>query len=142
MTTEQNRVAIIEAWKVFKTRDPAQIGALFTDDADWLAPPNNATSIALGIGHHVTGRAPIAKFLAEDMYRVFPQVKIEIRRIFADGNTVIVEHTMRATTASGRAYENDYCFFFELDGGRIRRVREYMDTQRLKEAVSGPGGAQ
>jgi hypothetical protein len=35
---------------------------------------------------------------------------------------------MRATLPNGRPYELDYCFVFELQGGQIRRVREYMDT--------------
>jgi ketosteroid isomerase-like protein len=137
MITEHNRAAIISAWKVFKTRDPQQIGALFTEDAEWLAPRNNATSIALNGSHHVVGREPIAQFLASDMYRVFQHVRIDIRHVFADGNTVIVEETMHATVPNGNAYDNDYCFFFELEDGRIKRVREYMDTQRLKEAILG-----
>jgi ketosteroid isomerase-like protein len=137
MTTEHNRAAIISAWKVFKTRDPQQIGALFTEDAEWLAPENNATSIALNGSHHIVGRALIAQFLASDMYRVFHDVRIDIRHIFADADTVIVEDTMHAIVPNGTAYDNDYCFVFELEDGRIKRVREYMDTQRLKEAILG-----
>jgi len=41
---------------------------------------------------------------------------------------VIVEETMSATLASGNAYVNDYCCVFELHGGLVHRVREYMDT--------------
>lgn len=26
-------------------------------------------------------------------------------------------------------YDNEHCFIIELQDGRIRRVREYMDTQ-------------
>jgi ketosteroid isomerase-like protein len=44
---------------------------------------------------------------------------------------------MQATLANGRPYDNDYCFIFELTDGRIRRVREYMDTHRSRLAVLG-----
>ena len=42
-----------------------------------------------------------------------------------------------ATLAGGRRYDNDYCFVFEFDGDRVRRVREYMDTQRGAALFAG-----
>jgi uncharacterized protein len=60
-------------------------------------------------------------------------VSIDLRGVYADGDTVIVEERMRATLADGGHYDNDYCFVFEMDDGRIRRVREYMDTKRGAE---------
>ena len=137
MTSEQNKASIIEAWKVFKTRDHTRIAALFTEDAEWLAPVDNATAITLGGGHHIVGREPIARFLSTDMHGVFREIQIEFRGVFADGDTVIVEERMRATVPNGARYENDYCFFFELVGGRIHRVREYMDTQRARQVILG-----
>lgn len=137
MTPEQNKAAVIEAWKIFKTRDHQRIGALFTDDAEWLAPVDNATARVLGGSHHIVGREPIARFLSTDMHTVFREIQIEFRGVFVDGDTVIVEERMRATVPSGGRYDNDYCFFFELVAGRIRRVREYMDTQRARQAIFG-----
>ena len=40
------------------------------------------------------------------------------------------------TTKSGKPYNNEYCWVFRLDGGRIKEVTEYMDTQ-LAEAALG-----
>jgi ketosteroid isomerase-like protein len=39
-----------------------------------------------------------------------------------------VEETMTATPANGNHYADDSCFVFELQEGRVHRVREYMDT--------------
>jgi ketosteroid isomerase-like protein len=44
---------------------------------------------------------------------------------------------MTATLANGNHYANDYCFVFELRGGLIHRVREYMDTARAHRMVFG-----
>jgi len=137
MTSEQNKARVIEAWQVFKTRDPQRIAALFTEDAEWLAPPDNATAVALGGSHRIVGRVLITQFLATEMYRIFRDIQIEFRGVHADGNTVIVEERMRATVPNGARYDNDYCFLFELADGRIRRVREYMDTQRAKQMILG-----
>jgi hypothetical protein len=59
-------------------------------------------------------------------------MQTEIRRLYGDGDTVVVELTNRAKTAKGRDYENEYCFVFEIEGGKIRRVREYTDTAKAK----------
>jgi ketosteroid isomerase-like protein len=135
--SEQSKARVIEAWQVFKTRDPERIAAVFTEDAEWLAPPGNATAVALGGSHHIVGRAPITQFLATEMYRLFRDIQIEFRGVHADGDTVIVEERMQATLPNGTHYDNDYCFLFELADGRIRRVREYMDTQRGKQMILG-----
>ena len=134
--TERSRAAVLEAWRVFKTRDAEQISRLFTEDAEWLAPRDNATAIALGGSHHIMGNARIAQFLSCDMHKIFQNIQIEFRGVFADGNTVVVEERMRATVPHG-AYDNDYCFVFELEGAQIKRVREYMDTLRGKAMIFG-----
>jgi ketosteroid isomerase-like protein len=60
----------------------------------------------------------------------YGQPRAAVTGMFADGATVITETRFRATLPRGGSYENEYCFIFELRGGLIHRVREYMDTQR------------
>jgi uncharacterized protein len=49
---------------------------------------------------------------------------------------VIVEERMRAK-ANGRDYDNTYCLVFKLQDGRIRQVREYMDTLGGERMIFG-----
>jgi uncharacterized protein len=51
--------------------------------------------------------------------------------------TAVLEQRLQATLASGRRYGNDYCFVIEVRDGRIRRMREYMDTQRGFRCIFG-----
>ena len=51
------------------------------------------------------------------------------------GNTVIVELTNRGTPDNGKRYENEYCFLYEIEDGKIRRIREYVDTLTVKETL-------
>lgn len=44
---------------------------------------------------------------------------------------------MTGTTANGRHYELVYCWFFEMEGDRVRRIREYMDTLTGKAMIFG-----
>ena len=136
---DTNKQLVMEAWREFDTRDPDRVRAVFTADAEWLAPARNATALALDGTHHLVGRERIVRFLTSEFGTVFvADVTIDFRGVYADGDTVIVEERMRATLASGGHYDNDYCFIFELDDGRIRRVREYMDTQRGAEWFATP----
>jgi ketosteroid isomerase-like protein len=125
---------VVAAWKAFATRDPKQVAAVFSADAEWLAPAQNATATALGGTSHLIGRDRIVHFLTNEFGTVFVgDVSIEFHGIFAAGETVIVEEHMRARLPNGGEYDNDYCFVFELQDGLIRRVREYMDTRRAAE---------
>ena len=138
MTSASNKHLVINAWKVFATRDAHLVRDVFTPDAEWRAPADNATARALDGTHHLVGRERIVRFLTEEFGTVFvDDVRIEFGGVFADGDTVVVETRLRATLANGGRYDNEYCFIFELDAGRIRRVREYMDTQRGARCFAG-----
>ncbi len=137
MTTDSLRI-VQNAWKTFGTYDPERIAGVFTEDAEWLAPPGNATAVALVGSGHLVGRQAIVRFLAEDFRKVFvSDVAIEFHGFHPAGDTVVVEETMTATLADGGRYHNDYCFVFVLRQDRIHRVREYMDTARGHRQLGG-----
>ncbi|MBO3675665.1 nuclear transport factor 2 family protein [Streptomyces sp. NEAU-YJ-81] len=136
--SQQSRAIVENAWRVFASHDADRISAVFTEDAEWLAPTGNATAVALDTPSHLVGRKAIVHFLAEDFPRFFVRdVTVAFHGFYADGERVIVEETMTATLANGNHYANDYCFVFELRDGLIHRVREYMDTARGHRTIFG-----
>lgn len=139
MTPEQNKRAVSEAWKAFASRDPQRIRAAFTDDAEWLAPKDNATGVALGFTDHMIGPDMIVRFLAEEFPKLFvADVSVQFTHpMLCEGDTVVLEMRLQAMLPSGRHYDNDYCLILELREGRIARVREYMDTQKGRGSVIG-----
>jgi ketosteroid isomerase-like protein len=138
MTSPTAKEVVATAWKTFKTRDAGLIAALFTPDAEWIAPAGNATAVALKHTDHMIGPDQIARFIASEMHRLFSNIDISFRGIHADGDIVIVEEKMQATLPGGRPYDNDYCFVFVVSGDRIKQVREYMDTRRGWQMIFGP----
>src|ERR1022692_4617784 len=139
MDPRSNKQLVMNAWEMFATRDPGRVRAVFAPDAEWLAPPGNATAPALDGTHPLIGRDRIVQFLTREFGIVFVAgVAIDFRGIYADGDTVIVEERMQATLAHGGRYDNDYCFIFELEDGLIKRVREYMDTHRGARLLETP----
>jgi ketosteroid isomerase-like protein len=136
--SQQSGTIVQNAWKAFASHDADQISAVFTDDAEWLAPAGNATAIALDGPSHLVGKEAIVRFLADDFSRLFARdVTVKFHGFLTDGERVVVEETMTATLANGNHYANDYCFVFELQDGLIHRVREYMDTARAHRMVFG-----
>lgn len=136
--SNESRAIVQAAWKAFATRDADQVAAVFTEDAEWLAPPRNATAVALDGPSHMIGREAITHFLTVEFPKLFvSDVAITFHGFHAEGDRVIVEETMTATLANGNHYENDYCFVYELRDGLIHRVREYMDTARGHRMIFG-----
>ncbi|GCD32817.1 hypothetical protein OEIGOIKO_00535 [Streptomyces chrestomyceticus JCM 4735] len=133
-----NRSLIEDAFQALASSDPGRISAVFTEDAQWLSPPGNATVVALklidhtlDVTHHMVGRKAIVRFWAEDFPRLFVgDLDVTFHTSHADGQRGIAEATVTATLANGNHYVNDYCFVFAFRNGLIHRVREYTDTAR------------
>lgn len=51
----------------------------------------------------------------------------------AEGDRVAVEADSKAETLTGREYQNQYHFLFEVREGKIAAVKEYMDTEHARQ---------
>jgi ketosteroid isomerase-like protein len=125
-----SKQAAIAAWQAFNTRDPELIRTVLTEDAKWIAPPHNATQIMIGLDADFTeSREGIVQFLTTHFRRGFPNgATFEFTKVIAEGETVMFEQRMSGVACNGRHYDNRYCWVFEMNGTRIREMREYMDT--------------
>jgi ketosteroid isomerase-like protein len=138
MNAERNKQLVLDLWKAFAGRDFQRISEMFDDDVEWIAPEGNATAIVNKGPSHMIGKEVVMQFFTSGFRKVFQaEVHFEILNIYADGNTVIVEQAFQARVANGNFYKNDYCFIIELKDGRVRQVREYMDTQRARDIILG-----
>lgn len=130
---------VIALYAAFGSGDPKRIAALLHKDVVWVAPPGNATQVALGLGNSEDAGAPdgsnnlrheqIVQFMAHNFSRFFTRPKNEFRAMVSEGNVVFAEHRISATLPHGRNYVNDYCFAYEVHDGKILHIREYMDTR-------------
>lgn len=75
-------------------------------------------------------------FKGSELFPEGPEFKII--SIMAEDNKVATEATFKAKTAMGTDYENTYHFLFIIENGKIKRMKEYMDTfsaKRLLESI-------
>ena len=148
MTPKETVTALYAA---YASGDPQRITALLHEDVVWVAPAGNATQVALGLGHaddagapdgsNNLGRSLIVQFMAHNFARLFSDVKNEFRSMIGEGNLVVAEHRLSGTLPNGRSYVNDYCFAYEVQGGKVTQIREYMDTRGGWAQVFGKDAA-
>jgi ketosteroid isomerase-like protein len=131
MSVEGNKEMVTSTWEAFVKGDIKTAFANMSDEISWLIPGNLSNLSGLR-----KGKAAILEF-ARNAGRTFPNgLQTQISRVYGDGDTVILELTNRGKLANGKDYENEYCFVFEIEAGKIRRVREYVDTQKAKDLMS------
>lgn len=58
-------------------------------------------------------------------------------RQYVDGDVVISQMQPTATTFEGEPYENRYVSFTHLEGRKIAKVEEYLDTAYAAQKFSG-----
>jgi len=130
MSAEQNKQIVIKAWSGTGKGDLKPLLDAMDDNVSWLIPGNIP-----GVSGLKRGKDEIVKFMG-GIGSAFPEgLQTEIRRAYVDGDTVILELNNKGKVSNGKFYDNDYCFVFELENGRIRRIREYVDTQKAKETL-------
>lgn len=57
------------------------------------------------------------------------------QRFIAEGGWVVVQCRGEVITKSGKPYNNQYCWVCRVEGGRLKEVIEYMDTELVTAAL-------
>lgn len=132
MSVEQNKQLVTQTWNAMVAGDIKTAFANLSDEISWLIPSGAPGEM----GGLKRGKPALLEFF-RSAAKMFPGgLKSEIRRTYGDGDTVIIELINRGKMLNGRDYENEYCFIFELDNGKIRRIREYVDTAKVRDLMS------
>lgn len=59
-----------------------------------------------------------------------------IEGIMADGRKAAIEFHPTAKAVNGKTYDNHLLFLFDIEDGRIRSLKEYLDTRHLQEILN------
>ena len=122
-TTETNRALMTKAYDGLAKGDPTHFTALFADDIEWRVMGSSTWS------KHIKGLEAVNRDLVGPLFaRIEGPYLTTAEMILADGDRVAVIAKGDAATVDGGRYDNDYCFVFRLEEGKIVEVREYMDT--------------
>jgi len=53
--------------------------------------------------------------------------------VIAEGDNVVLQWEGRATTKSGKPYNNSYCWVMRIENGKVREGTAYIDTELVSE---------
>jgi uncharacterized protein len=132
-TAEQNKAIVAEFLEVFSAGDVPGILDRLHDDATWWV----SGSIEGFAG--TKSKEEMGKLL-EGVVTVYDEGALRLTPVamVAEGDRVAVEAEGYAELTNGRVYQPQSAFVFEVTDGKIRSVREYIDTLHAHEIFVAP----
>jgi uncharacterized protein len=120
--------------------------ALFAKLADPQSQPEFWAHVADDVDWTVEGTHPLAgryhdktTFIESTFNRlagVLPAgVRLQVRHLYLDGDTAIVELHSTSTTNEGAAFANNYCWVCRFEGDTIVEVRAYLDSMMVAYTI-------
>jgi uncharacterized protein len=129
--SEAHKQTVVRFLNALGSGDAATMDQLLTDDAAVVTP---GTASICG-----TRNRDVIMMLTRD---TFPKVTkagitFKVINLTAESDRVACEAEGYSTMTNGKAYNNTYHFLFTFRDGKIRSIKEYLDT-KLAEDVLGP----
>ncbi len=110
--------------------DSVAVGKLYADDFTLWSPGTLPFS-----GTH--SKAEALKTM-DMILPLFPDgLRFTITAMTAEGERVAVEAESQGRHVSGQPYHNQYHFLLVIRDGRVRELKEYMDTKHANDVLFG-----
>lgn len=127
---EENKKVVLKAIAFFNKRDLKGYIDCHTEDATvWETFFPDPISMEESV-----------KFVPQ-YWHAFPDAYIDTKNIMCVGNSVVVENIVSGTfkndflnnKATNKSFEQREAVFFEIEGGKIKMQRIYMDQKSLEQ---------
>jgi uncharacterized protein len=138
ISLESNKATALEFYKRFSDSDIEGVMATMTDDATfWIAGKARANTPS----GTLTKPQIKAVFLGM-LGRLKSGLKMTVHNIVAEGDRVALEVVSYGELKDGNIYDQEYHAVMQIRGGKIASIREYLDTQHVREVWFGNESAQ
>jgi len=128
-----NRTLISDAFARWGSGE-FDIFSLIADDVDW-----HITGYDPAVATIFSSREALLKATSFPLRaRLAGPLKPSVRRIWADGDDVLVYWDGTAPMRDGTEYRNTYLWIMTVQGGRVVAVTAFLDNAVFKEALSKP----
>lgn len=135
MSSDGAKQVVTEFVRALESGDRDRLTALLAPDATWWLPGRLPVS-----GSYAGRDAILDDFLARGLALYRPAtLTFEIVRMVEEAGTVAVEWVADGISAAGETYRNHYHVAFDVHGGRITAVREYVDTLYVLDVLFPAG---
>jgi ketosteroid isomerase-like protein len=106
-------------------KDRAATSACLADDVTWWVPQSAAEH---GIERPLRGRESVLGLLCGKSRYEPGSMNWQCHHLVHDGDMVVAHCTLRAKTATGRTYQNEYALIYRFQGELIVESWEHTDT--------------
>jgi ketosteroid isomerase-like protein len=133
----ENKQVVRSYFDAVNRGDITTIADLLDDEASFWVPPSLPDGVVF------RGKAMVLKLFTESVGLYDPNagLRVEIHSLTADEDRVAAELVIRGKAAAdGRDYENWYHFLFRVRDGRIREIREHLDSLYAFRTLFVPAG--
>ena len=126
MSIESNKQLIRDFMKSFTAGDMKAVLGLMADDATWW----------IGGSFPMSGtktKAQMAELLGGIGASLPQGLSLTPKAFTAEADRVAVETESYGKHVNGKVYSNQYHFLFEVRDGKIKTIREYLDTMHAND---------
>ena len=126
MSSGSHKDQVLRFFDAISAGDEAVLGEMLAEDARWVIPRSAPEPFA---GTH-RGNDKIAGMMVNAVAETFEpgSQRFDVLLMVEDGDVVVAEANITARTPAGEVYDNFYVFIFEFEDGRVRELREHVDT--------------
>lgn len=124
---ESNKQLIINFMEDFSTGNVEKILSYMTDSATWWV----AGTIE-GVSGEKDMRAFREMLTGLSQLTTTGAIRLTPHAWAVEGNRVAVETESYSEMKNGKVYNNLYHFVFEINDGKIQKVKEYLDTEHTR----------
>ena len=133
MDAMENKELIREAFGELERGNGAPFVGLLADDIRWTIIGTTEWSGTW------EGKRAVRTGLLDPLFAQFATpYRNRAIRLIAEDDYVVIECRGDVTTKEHRPYRNTYCYVCRLEGGRVRELTEYCDTELLTKALTPP----
>lgn len=126
MPTESLKDQVHRFFAAISSGDEETLCEMLAEDAAWVIP----RSAPAPFGGTHRGNRKIAGMMVASVGETFEpgSQTFDVLLMLEEGDVVIAEANIKARTPAGDVYDNFYVFIFEFEDGKVRELREHVDT--------------
>jgi ketosteroid isomerase-like protein len=144
-----NEKLVMSLWPALAASDIDAFGACFHADGSWWTDSGTDrdrgdfdTHGGTANGYPLHGVITITEkldYMRSRLHSGYSGASVDVTpiRLFSDGDFVALEAESFAKLSNERVYQNRYVFVVEMQGSRIKQVREYCDTLHVIDITTG-----
>jgi ketosteroid isomerase-like protein len=133
MGTQENKRLLQEVFAGLAQSDARPLVRAMAEDFRWTLMGASSWS------RSYEGKSAVISELFGTLATHMERITTIPDRIIAEDDMVVVQAHGANTTKAGAPYNNQYCFVFRLEDGKLKELAEYMDTEMAARVLGPPG---